>query len=64
MDDPRLPKELAGELPALEEGIVARHVREDRSKIRAGGVAAHEEALGEVDVQRRRILGDLRRLGE
>ena len=59
IDDERFAEDLARELTALEEPIVARHVRENRSEVCACGVSSYQEALRDVALQRGCILCDL-----
>ena len=59
IDNERFAEDLARELTALEERIVARHVRENRSEVCARGVSAYQEALRDVALQRGCVLCDL-----
>ena len=59
IDNERFAEDLSGELTALEERIVARHVRENRSEVCARGLSAYQEALRDVALQRGCVLCDL-----
>ena len=59
MDYWGLPQVLTSERPSDEERVVACLQGNRRSEVRAGGVPAHNESVGEGHTESRCILGDL-----
>lgn len=61
LHDRRLAQKLTGWLAAFEKRVVARKVRTNRGHVRASGVAADDESLGEGYTEARGVLRNLRK---